>query len=58
MTRTTDPDPQPFQPLGEKVAPKKPADPEWVPVPDSPNVERNVVTGRVRTAIPLPKGHP
>jgi hypothetical protein len=52
--RTTDPEPQPFQPLGEKVD-RTPPDltPEWKPRPGSPGIYENR-EGRVRTDMPLP----
>jgi len=50
---------QPMRPLGEKVAPPKPRDPEWKPYRDRegnlhPGVEENS-QGQVRTNLPLPK---
>lgn len=52
MTRTTDPDPGPLPPLGERV-PKKPAPApleHWEPT-GTPGVERERNTGRFRTNI-------
>lgn len=51
MPRSTDPAPRPQGPLGDRVAPKpaKPAASDWEPVPGSPGIERNRVTGRMRT---------
>lgn len=50
MTRTTDPDPEPFRPLVEKVERKPPPDlrPEWWDRPGSPGIEENA-QGKVRT---------
>jgi hypothetical protein len=51
MTRTTDdPNPEPFQPLGEKVTrpPVPDLKPEWRPRPGSPGIEENA-QGRMRT---------
>ena len=50
--RTTDPEPTPFRPLGEKVTPKTPPAP-----PPKPN-EHGIVTdkdGRMSTNLPPPK---
>jgi hypothetical protein len=57
--RSTDPDPAPQRPLGERVAPAKPHDPEWKPYRDRegnlhPGVEVNS-EGKLRTGFPLPK---
>ena len=52
--RTTDEEPRPYRPLGEKVVPPKPRDPEWKPLKDHPGVEVNS-EGKVRTNLPLPK---
>ena len=51
MPRDTDPTPRPQGPLGERVAPAppKPDAGQWEPVPGSPGIERNRVTGRLRT---------
>lgn len=53
--RTTDPDPQPFQPLGEKVE-KKPAPKreEWKPLPHNPGVYERA-DGKLSTGPVLPK---
>jgi hypothetical protein len=53
MTRTTDPDPQPMKPLGEKVTPAPPPAPEWKPKPGSPGIEVNK-RGELRTNIKGP----
>lgn len=55
--RSTDPEPEPWRPIGERVQPKAPTPkPEWSPLPDNPAIERNRATGRLRTNLPLPKG--
>jgi hypothetical protein len=47
--RTTDPDPKPFRPLGEKVTPPAPPPaPEWKPRAGSPGIEENA-QGQLRT---------
>lgn len=45
-----------FKPLGppKRQEPAKP--PEWVAT-DRPGVERSVITGRLRTSLPLPPIH-
>jgi hypothetical protein len=57
--KTTDPDPNPFRPLGDRVVPPKPNEPEWKPYRDRDgNPCRGVEVnseGKIRTAIPLPK---
>jgi hypothetical protein len=50
--RNTDPDPEPFRPLGEKVVREQPKQ-EWWPLPHNPGVEVDA-RGRVRTKPPLP----
>lgn len=55
MTRTTDPEPEPYKPFGEKVLPQKPKLPEWEPLRDSPGIERSRVTGQLRTNRPPPR---
>lgn len=51
--------PETFRPLGERVVPSKPLEPEWQPYKDREgNVVRGVEVdrdGKVRTDIPLPK---
>jgi hypothetical protein len=58
MTRSGPPEPPagPWQPLGSPT-PKPAPTPasEWDPVPDTPGIERNRLTGRLRTNLPLPK---
>lgn len=50
--RNTDPDPRPFQPLGEKVKPPAPAsEPTWRPKPNAPRIEIGP-DDRMRTNIP------
>jgi len=50
--RTTDPDPRPFKPLGEKVTPPPlPSGPTWKPKPGAPGIEINS-DGKLRTNIP------
>jgi hypothetical protein len=52
--RTTDPEPQPYRPLGEKVTKPSASPPTSMPKPN----ERGVVTdadGRMHTNLPLPK---
>lgn len=51
--RTTDPDPHPFQPLGQKVTP--PAPPPPAPKRIAPGVVKGT-DGRLSTDLPLPKG--
>lgn len=53
--KTTDPDPKPFQPLGQKVTPPAPA------VPDPKQIAPGVLQrsdGRMYTNLPLPKDKP
>lgn len=52
--RTTDSDPKPYGPLGERVIKPVPVKPEWTPKPGSPGIEQNA-KGELRTNIPLPK---
>ncbi len=52
--RTTDPDPQPFRPLGERVTRPAPAAPAQGPVQQAPGVLRDP-DGKLRTNLPLPK---
>jgi len=59
MRTTDDPWPDPMRPLGDKVPPAKPRDPEWKPYRDRngelrPGVQENS-EGKIRTDIPLPK---
>jgi hypothetical protein len=53
--RTNDPDPQPFQPLGEKVVKPEPLTPEWKPLSHNASIEQGR-DGKLRTNQPLPKG--
>ena len=53
--RTTDPDPQPFQPLGQKVTP--PAPPASAPKQIAPGILEGP-DGRLSTNLPLPKAQP
>jgi hypothetical protein len=59
MTRTTDPDPKPFQPLGPAIKPwPKDHDPGWKQKPDAaPGIQQDR-DGNLRTNLPLPKGTP
>ena len=58
MPRTTDPEPQPQRPLGERVMPAPaPAGPAWKKLPHNPEIETGP-DGRLRTNMPLPKGPP
>lgn len=53
--RTNDPDPQPFQPLGQKVTPSPP------PAPDPKQIAPGVLQrtdGKLYTNLPLPKDRP
>lgn len=52
MTRTTDPEPDRFEPLGHPEPKPEPERDVWVPVPDAMGVERNLITGRLRTNLP------
>jgi hypothetical protein len=54
MRNTDDPWETPQRPLGERVQPVQPREPEWKPKPGSPGVEVNS-EGKVRTQLPLPK---
>lgn len=47
--RTTDPDPRPFQPLGEKVPRPAPAAPKPVPVPGAASGIVKGPDGRMQT---------
>lgn len=49
--RTTDPEPRPCIPVGERVIPPTSPKPEWTPKPGSPGVEQNA-KGELRTNIP------
>ena len=50
--RSTDSDPIPKPPLGEKVTPKTlPSPPTWKPKPDAPGIEIGP-DGKLRTNIP------
>jgi len=53
--RTTDPAPEPWKPLGERIQTPRPSKPDWQPVPGKPEMEQHRVTGKLRTALPLPK---
>jgi len=56
--RTTDPDPTPMRPLGEKATPKpQPSPPTWQPKPGAPGIESDP-SGRMRTNIPANGGNP
>lgn len=56
MTRTTDPELEPFRPFGPKVTPRPPpAAPE--PKQIAPGILEGP-DGRLRTNLPLPKGAP
>lgn len=51
--RTTDPDPVPFQPLGQKVEkPAPPPAPEWKQVPGAAKGVEQDRAGHLRTNIP------
>lgn len=53
--RTTDPEPQPFQPLGETVVKKpEPKRQEWKPLPHNPGVYERP-DGKLSTGPELPK---
>jgi hypothetical protein len=53
--RTTDPDPPPFQPLGERVVKRpEPKRQEWKPLPDNPHIVERP-DGKLSTNLPLPK---
>lgn len=46
-------------PLGAPIRPEsepESSDGEWVPIPDSPFLERNTVTGKWRNVRPTPAG--
>lgn len=51
-------DPVPWHPLGDRVQRSNaaPSKPEWQPLQDNPQIERNQNDGHLRTNIPLPKG--
>lgn len=52
--KTTDPDPQPFRPLGEKVPKPAPAPrPEWTQVPGAPKGVEQDKDGRMRNTPDL-----
>lgn len=53
--RATDPDPPPWQPLGERVIKPKPAAPHgtWTPLEHNPHVGTGP-DGRLSTNLPLP----
>jgi hypothetical protein len=53
--RTTDPDPRPFQPLGQRVTPAAPrtVDPRQI----APGILQDA-DGRLSTNLPLPKDKP
>jgi hypothetical protein len=56
--RTTDPEPEPFNPLGEKLNRNPPdSGPEWKPRPGSPGIYENR-DGKVRTDMPTPIAPP
>jgi hypothetical protein len=56
--RTTDEEPQPMRPLGERVTPPKPTEPEWKPYVDRNGTRPQGVEvnseGKIRTNRPLP----
>jgi hypothetical protein len=53
--RTTDPDPAPWQPLGERVQKTTPASPAPAQAPGAaPGILRGP-DGKLRTNLPLPK---
>ena len=49
-----EPNPVPWQPLGERVQRRAPPTPEWRPLPQAPGIEVNR-QGQLRTNLPLPK---
>lgn len=58
--RTTDnPWPEPQHPLGERVIPPQPREPEWKPYKDREGNRQEGVEvnseGKIRTQLPLPK---
>ncbi len=56
--RTNEPDPEPWQPLGERVKPAvSPPAPAWRDKPGSPGIEESRA-GHLRTNLPLPKEKP
>ncbi len=55
--RSTDPAPEPWQPLGERVEKRAPAPPTPGPVPVAPGVLRGP-DGKFYTDLPLPKEAP
>jgi hypothetical protein len=54
MKTPGDPDPAPYQPLGERVQRPQPSQPEWQPLSHAPCIEVNR-QGQLRTNLPLPK---
>jgi hypothetical protein len=52
--RTTDPEPTPQRPLGEKVVKPVPNSPGWKPLEHNRQVEQDK-NGNLRTQIPLPR---
>lgn len=50
--RTTDPDPVPFKPLGEKVIPPPPPAPEWKQIPGAAKGVGIGSDGKLSTRIP------
>jgi hypothetical protein len=54
MKTAGEPDPAPFQPLGDRVQTPQPGRPEWQPLPHAPCIEVNR-QGQLRTNLPLPK---
>ena len=49
-----EPEPAPWQPLGDRVVRQPPTLPEWQPLPHAPSIEINR-QGQLRTNLPLPK---
>ena len=47
-------EPEPWRPLGERIAHSPPSKPEWQPLPHAPCIEVNR-QGQLRTNLPLPK---
>ena len=47
-------EPEPWKPLGERVARQAPPQPEWQPLAHAPCIEVNR-QGQLRTNLPLPK---
>lgn len=60
MRTTDDLTPERQAPLGAPVNRPSPEPPEgrWLPVPDSPHIERNTATGRMRNVRPEPPPAP